>query len=64
MNADALAAVMAAAAHVLTPEPAAPKADGAARWNLATRMRATDAPAARLMARARSRWSMSNRLDD
>jgi len=62
VNADELAAVIAAAQLVrLRAIPPAPAENGS-RWALAARARVTDAMRARLLSRAASRWAVSERL--
>jgi hypothetical protein len=73
MNEDALAAVVAAAELLIARSRAHYSYLGAAddaavrvapSWTVAGRMRTADPKRARLVARARSRWSMSGRLRD
>ncbi len=73
MNEDAIAAVVAAAELLIARSRAqysylAAADDTAARvapnWMVAGRMRTNDPKRARLVARSRSRWSMSGRLRD
>jgi len=64
VNDDALAAVAAAAQWLLARAEPEFAAGAAARWNVAARMRTPDAGRARLVARARSRWTLSGRLRD
>ncbi len=64
MNGAALAAVVAAAVRLLARKRTTLQAATGTRWDLAERLATPDAAHARLVAHARSRWSMSGRLRD